>query len=39
MGNPIGASHYDVRVHLRLSVVERDVANERKCNGPRFSPA
>jgi hypothetical protein len=30
MGSPVGASHYDVRVHLRLSILEGDVANERE---------
>ena len=30
MGGTVGASHYSVRVHLRHSVLERDVANERK---------
>jgi hypothetical protein len=30
MGSPVGAPHYGVRVHLRLSVLEGDVANERK---------
>jgi hypothetical protein len=28
MGNPAGASHYDVRVRLRLPILEGDVANE-----------
>src|ERR1700741_732729 len=30
MGSPVGASHCDVRVHLRLSILKDDVANERK---------
>ena len=30
MGRPVGASYYHVRMHLRLSVPEGDVANERK---------
>src|ERR1700690_4101741 len=30
LGATIGASHYNVRVHLRLSISESDVANERK---------
>jgi hypothetical protein len=30
VGRPVGASYYDVRMHLWLSVVEGDVANERK---------
>src|SRR5208337_5681481 len=30
VGGPVGASHYHVRMHLRLSVPEGDVANKRK---------
>ena len=30
MGGPVRASHYYVRVHLRLSVPEGDVADQRK---------
>ena len=30
MGGPVGASYYHVRMHLRLSVPEGDVANKRK---------
>ena len=30
VGATVGASHYRVRMHLRLSVLEGDVANERK---------
>ena len=30
MGGSVGASYYHVRMHLRLSVFEGDVANERK---------
>lgn len=30
MGRPVGASYYHVRMHLRLSVPQGDVANERK---------
>ena len=30
VGGPVGASYYHVRMHLRLSVPEGDVANKRK---------
>jgi hypothetical protein len=30
VGGPVRASHYHVSMHLRLSVSEGDVANERK---------
>src|ERR1017187_2780606 len=30
VGATVGASHYRARVHLRLSVLEGDVTNERK---------
>ena len=30
VGSPVGASYYRVRMHLRFSVLEGDVANERK---------
>jgi hypothetical protein len=30
VGGPIGSSYHHVRMHLRLSVLESGVANERK---------
>jgi hypothetical protein len=30
VGSPVGASHYHVRMHLRLSIPEGNVTNERK---------
>ncbi len=30
MGGSVGASYYHVRMHLRFSLIEGDIANERK---------